>query len=147
MKVFTIAESRECKVGDWRVQDGYATGDDHEVEQLREIECDDVQLTEDGYSERIVDANRAVLKRGGSTHPVDIHEADDGTWYVTDGKHRWWAHKLEGKPLRVWASPKGANGGMTHKELTGEKWTGTPTEQCTYAFWRRNHKLARGGGK
>ena len=147
MKVFTIAESRECKVGDWRVQDGYATGDDHEVEQLREIECGDVQLTEDGCSKRIVGQNRALLKKGPRLYPVDIHESDDGTWYVTDGKNRWWASKLEGKSMLAWASPKGANGGMTHEELTGAKWTGTPTKQCTFAYWRRNHKLARGGGK
>lgn len=146
MNIVSISDCVRCEEGDWRVQDGYELPHGFEVEQLRKMDCNDLHLTETGYSDKLVSKLRKVLEAGKETPAIDAHEAPDGKWYITDGKHRWWAHRLEHKPIWVWCSPQGKDGeGMTYQELTGRAWEGGTTGLCTYAFYRRHYKITRAG--
>ena len=114
----TPAKYPALPLGTWKL-DNFEGIHGREIDQLRELDPNDLELAEAGDVEsnqagKGWDAERYLtwLQSGLQPPPVTVIETEGGKLRVIDGHRRTWAAKQAGKPVRAWVSPLAPTGAL-----------------------------------
>lgn len=108
----TPMERMPLTVGMWRVDDGWKGAHGHMISQLRELDPDALEhsenLVEQNIEGRGGDAERYAdwMREGRQAPPIEVVVADrTNALRITDGHRRATAAKRAGKKILAWVSP------------------------------------------